>query len=99
MAEINVGSKGKYDAIKMILLGAMTMFIGPAVMGAVMNAMTEGDTTRYLMAIGLMALGAVFVLIYVFLTHEEEEEPAPKKAKKVKKAEPVTEDKKVDEEE
>jgi uncharacterized membrane protein (DUF485 family) len=81
--QINIASQGKYATIKVLLFGAMTMFIGPAVMSAVMNAMSEGDITRYLMAIGLLMVGVVLILIYVFLSHEEQEE-APKKA--VKKA-------------
>lgn len=68
---ISVASKGKYDSIKAILLMVIAFFLGPSIYMVLMAAIDNGDSTKYLMLIGLLVFGIVLVLIYRLLTIEE----------------------------
>ena len=96
--EISVATKGKYDSIKVIIFSIVTFVLGPSIYGALMAAINDGDTTKYLMLMGLLVVGIVLVLIYRVLTIEEGTLATDQKAsKKFEKKAGKKIDKKVEE--
>ena len=96
--DISVASKSKYDSIKAILLMVIAFFLGPSIYMALMAAIDDGNTTKYLMLIGLLVFGIVLVLIYRVLTIEEGTLATDQKAsKKFEKKAGKKIDKKVEE--
>lgn len=72
--KIATTSKGQYDVIKSLLLGLITFLIGPSIFAYLMASVTDGDTQKYLMLMGLIFVGVLFIFIYRLLTIEEAKE-------------------------
>jgi len=65
--------KGQYDTIKSAILAFLVLIMGPATYAALMSAIDDGDTTKYLMVMGLLVVSIVLILVYRLISIEEAE--------------------------